>query len=77
MLLPLSLSLDNLIAGVSLGIMGIQLLPLTLFIGCITVLTSLAGMRMGNVITKYLSNKTNIFCGVILIAIATSMVVVA
>jgi manganese efflux pump family protein len=74
-LLPLTLSLDNLIAGVSMGIVGIQLFPLAFFIGCITVLTSLAGMQMGGVIIKYLSSKTNILCGIILIAIATSLIV--
>jgi len=76
LVLPLSLSLDNLIAGISLGIVGIQLFPLAIIIGCITILTSLVGMRLGGIITKYLLYKANnVFCGILLIAVAVSLVV--
>jgi manganese efflux pump family protein len=75
-LLPLSLSLDNLIAGISMGLMGIQLLTFALIIGITTTLVSLGGMQLGRIITKYVSSNTNMFCGISLIVTAISLVVI-
>jgi putative Mn2+ efflux pump MntP len=71
--LPLSLSLDNLIAGASLGMIGFPLVISVAVIGTMSALMSLAGLRLGSVAVNYLRIKTELLGGVALILIALTL----
>jgi putative Mn2+ efflux pump MntP len=50
--LPVPLSLDNMIAGTGLGMLGLSpLVPATLF-GAITILMTLVGLQLGRVVSR-------------------------
>jgi manganese efflux pump family protein len=52
--LPVPLSLDNLIAGASLGLIGLSpLVPATLF-GAITFLMTLVGLQLGRIASRFI-----------------------
>jgi putative Mn2+ efflux pump MntP len=52
--LPLPLSLDNVIAGTGLGLLGLSpLVPATLF-GAITAVMTLVGLQLGRVISRFI-----------------------
>jgi putative Mn2+ efflux pump MntP len=71
--LPLSLSLDNLIAGTTLGMVGFPLLLSVVIIGAMSALLSFAGLRLGGVAAKFLKVRTEMFAGVMLIFVALSL----
>ena len=71
--LPLSLSLDNLVAGASLGMIGFPVLLSVAVIGATSGLMSLAGLRMGRVAVNFLKIKSEMFGGVALIFIALAL----
>lgn len=73
--LPLSLSLDNLVAGTSLGMIGFPILLSVLVIGAMSALLSFAGLRLGRTATNLLRFRAELIGGVVLIAIALSFVV--
>ena len=68
--LPLTLSLDNLIAGTSLGLVGFPLLLSVVVIGGMSALMSLLGLRLGRLAVNYLSVKTELIGGIALVCIA-------
>jgi putative Mn2+ efflux pump MntP len=68
--IPVSLSLDNLVAGLGIGMLGFPLLLSVLIIGIISGLMSLAGMRLGSVMGKYLPLRAEMLSGVALICMA-------
>lgn len=52
--LPVPLSLDNLIAGAGLGLIGLSpLVPVTLF-GAITFLMTLVGLQLGRIASRFI-----------------------
>jgi putative Mn2+ efflux pump MntP len=71
--IPLSLSLDNLIAGASLGMLGFPLLLSVTVIGAMSALMSLAGLRLGSFAVKFLRINTELLGGVVLIFIAVAL----
>ena len=71
--LPLSMSLDNLIAGTSLGMIGFPLLLSVVIIGAMSALMSLAGLWLGSTAVNYLKVKTELVGGVALILIALTL----
>lgn len=71
--LPLSMSLDNLIAGASLGMIGFPLLLSVSVIGGMSALMSLAGLWLGSAAVNFLKIKTELFGGVALILIAITL----
>lgn len=71
--LPLSMSLDNLIAGASLGMIGFPLLVSVSVIGAMSALMSLAGLWLGRVAVNFLRIKTELLGGVALILIALTL----
>ncbi len=73
--LPLSLSLDNLIAGASLGLVGFPLLLSVVVIGSMSALMSLAGLKLGGLATTFLKSKTELIGGVALIVVAVAMAI--
>lgn len=72
--LPLSLSLDNLIAGTSLGMIGFPIVLSVVLIGAMSSLLSLAGLRLGHTAINLLRIKAELIAGVVLIFIALSIV---
>jgi putative Mn2+ efflux pump MntP len=73
--LPLSMSLDNLIAGASLGMIGFPLLISVVVIGAMSSLMSLAGLWLGNMAISYLRVKTELFGGVALVLIGITLAI--
>ena len=73
--LPLSLSLDNLVAGTSLGMIGFPILLSVLVIGAMSALFAFAGLRLGRTAVKLLPIKMELIGGVVLIFIALSFVI--
>jgi putative Mn2+ efflux pump MntP len=71
--LPLSMSLDNLIAGTSLGMIGFPLLLSVVVIGAMSTLMSLAGLWLGSTAVNYLKVRTELLGGVALILIALTL----
>jgi putative Mn2+ efflux pump MntP len=71
--LPLSLSLDNLIAGASLGMIGFPLLLSVTVIGAMSALMSLAGLWLGGRAVNLLRIRTETMGGVALILIAITL----
>lgn len=72
---PLSLSLDNLIAGASLGMLGFPLLLSIALIGGMSSLMSLAGLRLGSLAIKYLPAKAELLGGLALLVIAVTLAI--
>jgi manganese efflux pump family protein len=68
--LPLSLSLDNLIAGASLGMIGFPLALSVAVIGAMSALMSLAGLLLGRTAMNYLKLNSELLGGVALVCIA-------
>lgn len=73
--LPLSLSLDNLIAGASLGMTGFPLPLSVVVIGTCSALAALAGLRIGRIARSYLAFKPEWIGGVALIGIAVALAI--
>jgi manganese efflux pump family protein len=73
--LPLSLSLDNLVAGTSLGMIGFPILLSVLVIGAMSALLSFAGLRLGRTAVNLLRVRAELIGGVVLIFIALSFVI--
>ena len=73
--LPLSLSLDNLIAGTTLGMVGFPLLLSVAIIGGMSSLLSLLGLWLGAVTVNLLRVRAELIGGVVLIVVALSFVV--
>lgn len=71
--LPLSMSLDNLIAGTSLGMVGFPLLLSVAVIGAMSALMSLAGLWLGRRAVSLLRIRTETVGGVALILIALTL----
>lgn len=71
--LPLSLSLDNLVAGTSLGMIGFPLLLSVAIIGAMSALLSLAGLLLGRTAANYFRLKSEVFAGVALVVIGISL----
>ena len=71
--LPLSLSLDNLVAGASLGMIGFPLLLSVPVIGAMSALMSLAGLLLGRTAVSYLRLKSEVYAGVGLVFIGISL----
>lgn len=73
--LPLSLSLDNLIAGTTLGMIGFPILLSVTIIGVMSSLLSFAGLRLGRTAVNLLRFRADLIGGVVLIFIALTFVV--
>ena len=73
--LPLSLSLDNLIAGTTLGMIGFPILLSVTIIGVMSALLSLVGLRLGHTTVNLLRIKADLIGGVVLIFIALTFVI--
>ena len=68
--IPLSLSLDNLVAGASLGLLGLSPWFSSLLFGAITAVMSLLGLLIGRSVARLVPTRSDIVSGVALIASA-------
>ncbi|HWD01619.1 MAG TPA: manganese efflux pump [Amycolatopsis sp.] len=68
--MPLSLSIDNFVAGAGLGIAGFSLIvPMATF-GAMTVVMSFAGLFVGKMAARVIKIRADLFCGISLLSAA-------
>jgi putative Mn2+ efflux pump MntP len=72
--LPLALSLDNLVAGIGLGVLGFPIFFAALTIGAVSGLMALAGLKLGNAIGRYLPIRSDVLSGAALVFAAATFV---
>ncbi len=68
--IPLSLSLDNLLAGASLGLLGLSPWFSSVLFGSITVVMSLVGLQVGRLVLRLVRIRSDLVSGIALIASA-------
>jgi putative Mn2+ efflux pump MntP len=68
--IPLSLSVDNLVAGASLGLLGFPPWFSAATFGTITVLMSFAGLYLGRIVARLIPVRMDLLGGVALIVMA-------
>jgi putative Mn2+ efflux pump MntP len=73
--LPLSLSFDNLFAGIGLGLLGYRVLLSALVIGLLSSLLSYLGLRLGGWIARFLPLEVGWVSGTIMVVLAVAMLV--
>jgi putative Mn2+ efflux pump MntP len=69
--LPLPLSLDNVVAGASLGLVGFSPWLAAPMFGAITALMSFVGLQLGRVAAHFIPIRSDVMTGVALIVMAT------
>lgn len=74
--LPLGLSLDNLLGGTVLGMLGVDLLLSVIFVGLVSGLLAFAGLKMGAVLSGFLPRRSELAGGLLMLAAAVSFVLV-
>jgi putative Mn2+ efflux pump MntP len=72
--MPLPLSIDNLFAGAGLGVMGYSAVTVALVAGSATVVMSLVGLTLGKLAATKVPIRTDLFGGVVIMAMACVMV---
>jgi len=73
--LPLPLSLDNLIAGASLGVVGASPVTVAAVCGAATLIMSLVGLTLGKLVSSKVRIRTDLFGGLVMGGLALLMVV--
>jgi manganese efflux pump family protein len=68
--LPLPLSLDNIIAGTSLGLLGFSPWLAPALFGATTAIMSLAGLQIGRVAAQFLRIRSDLLTGIALLVMA-------
>jgi putative Mn2+ efflux pump MntP len=68
--IPLSLSLDNLIAGTSLGLLGVSPVLAAAIFAAITVLMSFVGLCLGRAIGRLIPIRADLLSGIALVIMA-------
>jgi manganese efflux pump family protein len=71
--LPLPLSIDNIIAGTSLGLVGFSPWLAPPVFGVITALMTFIGLELGRAAARYISIRSDLLTGVALIVMAVLM----
>jgi putative Mn2+ efflux pump MntP len=71
--IPFSLSLDNLFAGASLGLLGLSPLFSAAVFGVMTALMSLVGLLVGRFAARLIRIRSDLLSGVSLIAAAVAL----
>ncbi len=74
-MLPLAVatSIDALAVGVSFAFLNVDIVPAIIFIGVTTLVVSVVGLKLGNVLGARSKSRAEIFGGVILIGIGTKI----
>ena len=73
--LAVATSIDAMAAGVTLAFLYVDIVPAISYIGVVTFVVSVIGVRVGNVLGEKFKSKANIFGGAILILIGVWIVV--
>jgi putative Mn2+ efflux pump MntP len=68
--IPLSLSLDNLLAGASLGLLGFSPWISATVFGATTALMSFVGLQLGRVVARFIRIRSDLLSGATLIIAA-------
>jgi manganese efflux pump family protein len=68
--IPLSLSVDNLVAGTSLGLLGFSPVFSAAVFGAITAVMSFIGLRLGRVAGRFVPIRMDLLSGITLIVMA-------
>jgi putative Mn2+ efflux pump MntP len=68
--IPLSLSLDNLIAGTSLGLLGVSPLLSAAIFAAITALMSFVGLCLGRAFGRLIHIRADLLSGIALVIMA-------
>ncbi|MEU6576842.1 manganese efflux pump [Streptomyces sp. NPDC046805] len=71
--IPLTLSLDNLLAGASLGVLGLSPWFSAPVFGAITAVMSLVGLRLGRAAARLIRIRSDLLSGVTLIIAAAAL----
>jgi putative Mn2+ efflux pump MntP len=71
--LPLSLSLDNLVAGVGLGLLGFPVVVSDVTFGATTAVLSWLALRVGGVAARYIPGRSDRVAGLVLLVVAISL----
>ncbi|MFF4835368.1 manganese efflux pump MntP family protein [Streptomyces sp. NPDC001315] len=71
--IPLTLSLDNLFAGASLGILGLSPWFSAAVFGAMTAVLSLVGLRLGRAAARLIPIRSDLLSGVTLIIAAAAL----
>jgi putative Mn2+ efflux pump MntP len=69
--LPLPLSLDNVVAGTSLGLLGFSPWVAAPILGAITALMAFVGLQLGRAAAHFIRIRSDVLTGVALIVMAT------
>lgn len=72
-LLAVATSIDALAVGVSLAFLKVNIIPAVLFIGCITFVSSAAGVKIGSIFGDKYRSKAGLCGGIILILIGVKI----
>ena len=72
--LPLSLSLDNLLAGVGLGSIHYPVLFSALVIGLVSAAMSCTGLYLGNWLRRFVPKRSDVIVGAYLCLLAARMI---
>ena len=62
--IPLSLSLDNLLAGTGLGMLGFPPLFTATVFGAMTALTTFLGLRLGGFVARFIPIRADLLSGI-------------
>lgn len=73
--LPLPLSVDNLLAGTGLGVMGYSAVTVAVVAGSVTLVMSLVGLTLGKLAASKIPIRTDLLGGVVMLILAGAMVV--
>lgn len=68
--LPLPLSVDNIVAGTSLGLLGFSPWLAPPLFGVLTALMTLAGLQLGRVFARFIHIRSDLLTGVALVVMA-------
>jgi putative Mn2+ efflux pump MntP len=71
--LPLSLSLDNMVAGFGLGFLGFSPLLLAITFGLVTASLSFAALQLGGSIARFIPSRPELLAGTVLVTVAVSL----
>lgn len=71
--IPLTLSLDNLFAGASLGLLGLSPWFSAAVFGAITAVMSLVGLRLGRAAARLIRIRSDLLSGITLIIAAVAL----
>jgi putative Mn2+ efflux pump MntP len=68
--MPLSLSLDNLLAGTGLGMLGFPAVVTAVAFGVATAVMTLVGLRLSSAVSRLVPIRGDLLCGVSLLIVA-------